>query len=947
MSTVDPAKLTPMMQRYLEVKAETPGTILLFRMGDFYELFHEDAEIAARVLGLTLTSRDKGSANPVPMAGFPYHALEGYLHKLIAAGHKAAICEQVEDPKTAKGMVRREVTRIVTPGTLTDDALLDPKESNYLAAVIPMKESIGLAWLELSTGLFQCMDVGEAEGLRRKAEGRGKRAPAKNSPAEGGSSEPSAFSLQSSALLDELARLRPSECLVAENLRQDPTILRLSELSGMVLTHRPAWCFSATQCLERLLKHFQTATLEGFDVETESPGVTAAGALLDYVQETQKASAGHVVRLEPYRRGANLLIDEATRRSLELTRTIRSNEREGSLLEAIDETSTAMGARLLADWLSNPLTDPAAINRRLDAVEELTRDSALCRDLREQLQQAYDLQRLCARVATLRASPRDLAALGRTLSLLPRLKAKLVGRSSDLLRTLEARLDLCGEIRGEIEAAIVDEAPLITSDGGMIRDGYSAPLDEFRDLARGGKKWIAEYQAQEIQRTGIHSLKVGFNKVFGYYLEVTAAHFEKVPVDYIRKQTLKNQERFITPALKEYEDKVLRAEERGIALENEIFTRLRDRVNAECRRLQQTAETLAQIDVLISLATLAVQQRYVRPRVVSEPVLDIREGRHPVLDKILKSGAFVPNDVLLGVPRGPVAPRDAAPSPRRTLNIAAPAAPSEPSAFSLQPSASPPPSPFIQLITGPNMAGKSTYIRQAALLTILAQMGSFIPASAATIGIADRIFARVGASDELGRGQSTFMVEMTEAARILNAASDRSLVILDEIGRWTSTYDGISLAWAITEYIHDELRCRTLFATHYHELTALPDSLPNAMNWNVAVHEQGGELVFLHKIVPGAADRSYGIHVARLAGVPRHVIARADTILHQLENDHQDVTGKTTIPQRKRTSKHKQLVLFNPEEHPVVDEIRRLDITGWTPDQALEELQRLRNQVSK
>lgn len=942
MSTVDPAKLTPMMQRYLEVKAETPGTILLFRMGDFYELFHEDAEIASRVLGLTLTSRDKGSANPVPMAGFPYHALEGYLHKLIAAGHKAAICEQVEDPKTAKGMVRREVTRIVTPGTLTDDALLDPKESNYLAAVIPMKESIGLAWLELSTGLFQCMDVGKVEGLRRKAEGRGKREAERNTSADSSPSEPSAFSLQSSALLDELARLRPSECLVAENLRQDPTILRLNELSGMVLTHRPAWCFSAAQCLERLLKHFQTATLEGFDVETESPGVTAAGALLDYVQETQKASAGHVVRLEPYRRGANLLIDEATRRSLELTRTIRSNEREGSLLEAIDATSTAMGARLLADWLSNPLTDPAAINRRLDAVEELTRDSALCRDLREQLQQAYDLQRLCARVATLRASPRDLAALGRTLGLLPRLKAKLVGRSSDLLRTLEARLDLCGEIRGEIEAAIVDEAPLITSEGGMIRDGYSAPLDEFRDLARGGKKWIAEYQAQEIQRTGIHSLKVGFNKVFGYYLEVTAAHFEKVPVDYIRKQTLKNQERFITPALKEYEDKVLRAEERGIALENEIFSRLRDRVNAECRRLQQTAETLAQIDVLISLATLAVQQRYVRPRVVNEPILDIREGRHPVLDKILKSGAFVPNDVLLGIPRGPVAPRDGAPSPRRTLNIAAP---SEPSALSLPPSASP--SPFIQLITGPNMAGKSTYIRQAALLTILAQMGSFIPASAATIGIADRIFARVGASDELGRGQSTFMVEMTEAARILNAASDRSLVILDEIGRGTSTYDGISLAWAITEYIHDELHCRTLFATHYHELTALPDSLPNAINWNVAVHEQGGELVFLHKIVPGAADRSYGIHVARLAGVPRHVIARADTILHQLENDHQDVTGKTTIPQRKRTSKHKQLVLFNPEEHPVVDEIRRLDITGWTPDQALEELQRLRNQVSK
>lgn len=924
MSTVDPAKVTPMMQRYLEVKAETPGTILFFRMGDFYELFYEDAEIAARVLGLTLTSRDKGSANPVPMAGFPYHALQGYLQKIITAGHKAAICEQVEDPKTAKGMVRREVTRIVTPGTVTDDALLDPKENNYLAAIHPTPRGIGLAWLELSTGLFQCTDIVPLTLPVRRTR-KGAPAPAGEPPQE---TDPTALG---SLLLDELARLRPSECLVVNTLRDDPTVVRLAELAPMIVSYRQAWSFSEATCLERLLKHFQTATLDGFDIDPESAGITAAGALLDYVQETQKASAAHIVRLDPYRRGANLLIDEATRRSLELVRTIRGDDRRGSLLEALDETATAMGARLLAEWLSNPLTDPIAINRRLDAVEELTCDAGLCRDLREQLLQAYDLQRLCARVATLRASPRDLSALGRTLGLLPRLKAKLVGRQSDLLKTLEARLDLCSEMRAEIDAAIVDEAPLITSEGGMIRDGYNAALDEFRDLARGGKKWIAEYQAREIQRTGINSLKVGFNKVFGYYLEITASHFDKIPPDYVRKQTLKNQERFITPELKEYEDKVLRAEERGIALENELFTQLRSRVNAECRRLQQTAETLAQIDVLIALATLAVQQRYVRPTITTEPVLDIREGRHPVLDKKFRRGAFVPNDVVLGLPTDGAAP------PPSGDGIAAAA----PAAVGARVAAA----PFIQLITGPNMAGKSTYIRQAALLTILAQMGSFVPASRATIGIADRIFARVGASDELGRGQSTFMVEMTEAARILNAATQQSLVILDEIGRGTSTYDGISLAWAITEYIHDELRCRTLFATHYHELTALPDSLPNSVNWNVAVHERGGELVFLHKIVRGAADRSYGIHVARLAGVPRHVIDRADTILHQLENDHQDVTGRTTIPQRKRTSKQKQLVLFNPEEHPVVDELRRLELEGLSPDQALAELQRLRGQV--
>ena len=947
----DEPKITPMMQRYKEVKAETPGAILLFRMGDFYELFYEDAETAAKVIGLTLTSRDKGSANPVPMAGFPYHALEGYLHKLIHAGHRVAVCEQMEDPKLAKGLVRREVTRIVTPGTLTDDALLDPKESNFLAAVFPSRDRVGVAWLELSTGRFQCAEFSIGEGHRGAGRSAGDRVSLSFSVA----------SLQPSALLDELARIRPAECLIPETHRTDPALLRLNELPDMVLTTRAPWSFVPDHCRDVLLRHFQTSTLAGFDIDSDSLGITAAGALIEYVQETQKSSLGHIVRLEQYRRGASLLIDEATRRSLELTRTMREGRREGSLLSVLDETATPMGARMLAEWLSNPLTDPVAIGRRLDAVEELMRDAKLGRELQELLKQAYDMQRLCARVATMRASARDLVSLGRTLALLPRVKARLAGRLTNLLQTLESRLELCGEIRSQIETTLVDEPPLSTSDGGMVRDGFHPGLDELRDLARGGKRWIAEYQAQEITRTGIPNLKVGFNKVFGYYLEVTASQFNKVPDDYIRKQTLKNQERYITPPLKEYEDKVLRAEERAIALENELFQQLRDAVNAECPRLQQTAEVLAQLDVLVGLAKLAVSMRYCRPEITTDPVLDIRDGRHPVLDKLRPTGEFVPNDVVLGGRetrdesgepdsekseiRNPKSEEEGAATASsafefRASNFEFPPI-DQPSTINHQPSSA----PFIQLITGPNMAGKSTYIRQAALLTIMAQIGSFIPARSARIGIADRIFARVGASDELGKGQSTFMVEMTETARILNAATEHSLVILDEIGRGTSTYDGISLAWAITEFIHDALQCRTLFATHYHELTALAESLVGTSNWNVAVHERNGELIFLHKIVPGAADKSYGIHVARLAGVPREVIERSEVILQTLEADHQDSTGKTTIPQRKRRSKHKQLTLFGPEYHPLLDEIRALDLETMTPAGALEALQRLRSRI--
>lgn len=890
MSTTSERTPTPAMQRYLEVKAQHPNAILLFRMGDFYELFYEDAVVASKAVGLTLTSRDKSSANPIPMAGFPYHQLDGYLQKLVRSGFRAAICEQMEDPKLAKGPVKRDVTRVVTPGTLTEDSLLDPRESNFLACVFPTKELYGLAWLELSTGRFQMADLSQEH------------------------------------VADEVARIRPAECLVPEHLCEDPIVRGFSNTSGLLISDRPPWCFSEDQCLRGLLEHFQTKTLSGFDIDNVSPGVTAAGALLEYVRETQKAGLGHITKIEPYRRGNNLLIDEVTRRSLELTRTLRDGQRNGSLLDVIDETVTPMGARLLGEWLSNPLTDPASIEHRLNAVEELMSDAVFCRDLREQLQHAYDLQRLTARVATGRCSPRDLSCLARTLALLPKIKAKMSGRTAPRLIELEARLDLCPEIRQDIETSLVDEPPMLTSDGGLIREGLNAQLDEWRDLARGGKDWITKYQAEEIERTGIPNLKVGFNKVFGYYLECTAAQTEKVPADYIRKQTLKNYERFITPQLKEYEEKVLRAEGQAIELEQTLFNALRERVSVQSPRLRELAEVLAEIDVLTALAILAVSANYCRPEISSEPMLEIRNGRHPVLDRLKPSGEFVPNDVRMGK--------------RAAANV------SDEAGSSSEPSNDDPHCGLIQLITGPNMAGKSTYIRQAALITVMAQMGSFVPASSARIGVADRIFARVGASDELGKGQSTFMVEMTETARILNTATKQSVVILDEIGRGTSTYDGISLAWAITEYLHDIVGCRTMFATHYHELTQLTSSLKECVNWNVAVREDDDDVIFLHKIVPGSADKSYGIHVARLAGVPRVVLDRANVILRTLEDDHVDDSGKTKIPVRQTQKKREiQLALFSDEEHPVVDELRQINIDEMTPLAALQELHRLRQQV--
>ncbi len=864
-----------MMQQYEDAKAVCGDALLLFRMGDFYELFHEDAKTAARVLGLTLTSRDKGE-NAAPMAGFPHHQLDSYLAKLIAAGFRAAVCEQVEDPKQAKGLVRREVTRVVTPGTLTDEALLDPRERNFLVAVaVPAgKEAsdagrVGVAWAELSIGQFQ------------------------------------AAVFPANQLIDQLARLGPSECLVSE----DEERLVERQLPELLVTRRPAWAFALDQAQKLLAQHFQTFSLEGFGFDADDRlAIRAAGAVLDYLRETQKTSLDHIDRLLSYRPGSCLEIDGATRRSLELTRTIRGGNREGSLVAVLDRTTTAMGARQLGDWLSNPLTDAQQIAARLDAVEELVNEDALRGQIRDYLRGVYDLQRLLARVTTGRASPRDLNFIGRTLAGLPQLKARLTARRSALLCRLEAELDLCPEVRGELESALVTDCPLSPRDGGLIREGFDPELDRLRELAAGGKQWIARYQADAVAHSGIPNLKVGFNKVFGYYIEVTNTHRDRVPENFIRKQTLKNAERYITPELKEYEEQVLTADEKAQELEYELFLELRDVVAAAARRLQATADVLAQLDVLAGLAELARHRGYCRPQIVEEPVLNIVEGRHAVLDVTEPEGTFVPNDTEAGNEQG-----------------------------------------TILLITGPNMAGKSTYIRQVALLTLMAQMGSFVPARKATIGIADRIFARVGASDELARGQSTFMVEMTETARILNTATDRSLVILDEIGRGTSTYDGVSLAWAIIEHIHDQLGCRTLFATHYHELTDLESSLPGVRNLNVAVKEWEENIAFLHKIVPGAADKSYGIHVARLAGVPPEVNERAKQILAQLESEHLDRDGRPKIASRPRRRRGGdiQLTLFGPAEHPLLDEIRKVDLTDRTPLQAFELIRYWKEQLDQ
>jgi DNA mismatch repair protein MutS len=849
-----------MMQQYRDAKGQYPGMLVLFRNGDFYELFEEDAEIGARVLGITLTKRDK----EIPMAGVPHHALDRYLGKLLQAGHRVAICEQMEEAADVKGRpIHREVVRVITPGTLTEDGLLQPREANHLAAVVPRGETVGLAWVELSTGEFQAADV------------------------------------PLSRLADELGRIAATECLVAENTLSLIESLRAT-FPSLSLTARPDWTFDPTTAKAALAEHFGIRTFAGLGFDDEQICLTAAGALLLYLKETLKASLTHLSRLKAYRSEDFLLLDEVTRRSLELIRTLREGAREGSLLATIDRTVTPMGARLLADWIVAPLCHGPAIEARLDAVGELAGDNALRQNLRENLAEVYDLQRLTTRASTGRAMPRDLAGVSRTLRLLPRIKAKITARRAALMNELEGKLELCIDLREMLDAALVDDPPLTPREGGLIRPGFDAALDELHAITRDGKQWMANFQAQEVVRTNIPSLKVGYNQVFGYYIEITHAHAGKVPAEYQRKQTLKNAERYITAELKAYEEKVLTAEDKIHQREYELFLGLRERVAEQTNRLMQTADVLATLDVLASLAALAVSRNYCRPELCDMPVLDITDGRHPVLDQSLPPGTFVPNDIQMGPEQG-----------------------------------------RLHLITGPNMSGKSTFIRQVALLTLLAQMGSFVPAKRARIGITDRIFTRVGASDELNRGQSTFMVEMTEAANILNNATSRSLVILDEIGRGTSTYDGVSLAWAITEYLHDRIGCRTLFATHYHELAQLADKLSDLRNHNVQVREHLDQVIFMHKIGPGSADKSYGIHVAQLAGVPEEVLARAKEVLADLESHH----VHTTDPPHRRKRRQQQPSLFAGSDDPVLQALRAFDADTAAPEEALAQIKRWRRDL--
>lgn len=851
-----------MMRQYHDAKKTCGDALLFFRMGDFYELFHDDAEKAAEILGLTLTSRDK--SNAVPMAGFPHHQLDSYIAKLIKLGHRVAVCEQVEDPKTAKGLVKREISKVVTPGTVIDQALLDPAESNFLAAICPSefcdrknKKEVGIAWADISTGRFFTTAIAMAQ------------------------------------LPDLIDRIGATEILIPD------TFGSVADFAAdrAMITDRPKWSFQIKNALDVLKTQLTVASLEGFGVDQFGDWATcAAAAIVSYLKETQRSSLGHFNHLHVWRQSEFVEIDSATWRSLEISRTIRGGNRTGSLLGVIDRCKTPMGSRMLNDWFANPLADKPSIDQRHDAVAEFVGAEDLRNALTAKLKKIFDLERLVARVATGRPSPRDLSCVAKTLAMVPSIKAKLTGRKSQWLDQLESELDLCSDLRSELEKALVDPCPANTKDGNFINTGYDQKLDQLRELATGGKQWIANYQQKICDQTGIPSLKIGFNKVFGYYLECTHTHRDKVPADFIRKQTLKNAERFITPELKEYEEKVLSADAEAEGREQLLFNDLRELARAHTARLKSNASIIATLDALCGLAQLAVEQNYCRPEVVTAGPLFIDQGRHPVLDIVQPSGAFVPNDTKIDEEFG-----------------------------------------YLHLITGPNMAGKSTYIRQTALITLMAQVGSFVPATSAKIGIVDKMFARVGASDELSKGQSTFMVEMTETARILNTATNRSLVILDEIGRGTSTYDGVSLAWAIVEYLHDQIGCRTLFATHYHELTALENDFKGVSNYNVAVREWDEKIVFLHKIVAGSADKSYGIHVAKLAGVPDWVNRRAEAILNRLENKNDIEHNRAAIQSESKDAKTEiQMTLFGVEEHPLIEKIKCLDPNQLTPMTALE-----------
>jgi DNA mismatch repair protein MutS len=862
------------MTQYRQVKAKYPETILLFRMGDFYETFEDDAKVTARVLGIVLTRRGNGAAGEIPLAGFPYHALESYLPKLLKAGYRVAVCEQLEDPKFAKGIVKRDVIEVVTPGIAFSDKVLERNQNNYLAAVAlssPLATSddlVGFSHIDVSTGEYAVSEF-----------------PLKN-------------------LSEQISNLQASELVVQKRDLETLKGLLKDDYRG-IYTKVDDWVFNFDYAYEILIGHFKTKSLKGFGIEEMHIGLVAAGAIMNYLQETQKTNLLHIRRIVPADISEYMVLDVSTKRNLEITSSM-SGQSDGTLFSVLDDTQTPMGGRLLKNWMNRPSKNLRQIQDRLIAVQELVTTDATRRTVKHELGHIGDLSRLIARIATGRANPREINQLKEFLMHIAPLQKHLEGIKNQPLKQLCNRLNPMDGVVAGIHKAIAEEPPLSIAEGGVIRKGYNAELDEIRSLAFGAKEWIANQQQRERERTGISSLKISYNNVFGYYIEITNTHKDKVPADYIRKQTLTNAERYITPELKEYEEKILHAEEKILTLETKLFNDVRTLVAEHSADVQENAEVVATLDCYVSLAEVAVANHYVCPVVDNSTIVEIKEGRHPVIEKLLPPGeSYTPNDTYLDTERDQ-----------------------------------------ILILTGPNMSGKSSYLRQVGLLILLAQIGSFVPAASARVGIVDRIYTRVGASDNIASGESTFLVEMHEAANIVNTSSDRSVILLDEVGRGTSTFDGISIAWALTEYLHQRIGAKTLFATHYHELNELAEHFPRIRNYKVDVREYGDKVIFLHKVVPGFADHSYGIQVAQMAGLPDEVTERAKAILKNLEGSELTVGGESKKGERGRIGGSDiQMTMFEMKDDALRDEIRKLETDTMTPLEALEKLAQLKKKV--
>lgn len=863
------------MKQYYKIKQKYPDTILLFRMGDFYETFEDDAVITSKVLGITLTKRAHGAAGDVPLAGFPYHALDSYLPKLIRAGYRVAICEQLEDPKFAKGIVKRDVIEVVTPGVAFSEKLLDHKSNNYLCGIYIKDDVAGISFADVTTGEFFTTEV-----------------PIKK-------------------IKETLESISPAEVLVSK--RELPKLLSTFEQIPFkfTITKIDDWIFSYEYCFEILTMHFKTASLKGFGIDNnQSEAIIAAGVVLHYLQETQKANLGHLKKISIYNPTDYMILDPATKRNLEILASMSDGSRAGSLISILDKTKTSMGGRLLKKWVSLPLLKLEQIHNRLEAVEELYQNENLRNQIAEELKQIGDFERIISKICTGRANPRDVINLKLSLKRIPVIKDILRNVKSVALQRIRDNLIGLTYIVDKIEAMLVDDPPLNIADGGVIKPGFNAELDELRNLSSSGKDYLAQLQARERERTQIPSLKVAYNKVFGYYIEISNAHKNKVPQDYIRKQTLVNAERYITPELKQYEEKILNAEERIYQLETEFFNELRITISDEAEKIQKNAQLIAALDCFLSFAEVAIENNYVKPEVNDDDAIIIKNGRHPVVEKILPYGEkFTPNDTYLD---------------NSTQQI--------------------------MIITGPNMSGKSVYLRQVGLIVLLAQIGSFVPAESARIGIVDKIFTRVGASDNLAAGESTFLVEMHETANIVNNATPKSLILLDEVGRGTSTFDGLSIAWALTEYLHENINvaAKTLFATHYHELNELANIYPRIVNYKVDVKEVGDKVIFLHKVVPGYADHSYGIQVAEMAGLPVSITRRAKQILKNLESKElSPLDHRKKKPKDEGEEEEFQLSLFEIRDDSIRKEIEELEIEKLTPLEALIKLNELKNKTKK